>query len=857
MKQLVLGVLAHVDAGKTTLCEAMMYCAGKLKKLGRVDKGDTILDNHTLEKQRGITIFAGQAELNIGQTALTVVDTPGHVDFSAETERVLGVLDYAVLVISGIDGPQAHTRTLWRLLENHGIPTFVFITKMDLARRTKEELMGSLKRELKGDFADFSARRDKRNEELATCSEAAMECYLEKGELDDSLVIKLIKERKTFPCYFGSGLKNDGVEDFLSGIEAYTSAQNYPAEFGAKVFKISRDAQGGRLTHMKITGGALRVRDALNYRGNEEKAAQLRIYTGAKFRQVDEAPAGSIVAVLGLSKTRCGEKLGGEGKEFTQKLEPVMNYRIALPKGTDARLMYPKLKQLEEEDPALGITWNEHLQEIYVKLMGEIQAEILKSIIKDRFSVEVDIDRGRVLYKETIANTVEGVGHYEPLRHYAEVHLIMQSAPRGSGITIDNICDDELLERSWQQLIISHILEKQHMGVLTGSPLTDVRITLAAGKAHLKHTEGGDFRQATYRAVRQGLMQADCVLLEPYYAFRIELPREHIGRAESDISARFGEITSRSDDGENAVLCGKAPVTTMADYSLRLAAYTGGRGRLGLEFDGYDTCHDRDVVVETAGYQPERDLENTPDSVFCEHGGGFAVKWNDVPKYMHLESCLSTKPIKQEHRRVVVNDAEVERIMTMTYGPVKSVSYIYPKAAKSLPDTETMLTMLDPEENYLLVDGYNIIFAWQELNALAKQSVALARDALIKLLIDYHALRKCNLILVFDAYKVSGGREKIEQDGGIYIVYTKEAEIADVYIERTVSTIGKARGQVRVATSDGLEQLIILGKGALRVPARLFYEEVKAASAELEQMIKELNSKAKGTYTVSEKNAVK
>jgi len=853
MKKIVIGVLAHVDAGKTTLSEALMYSAGKLKKLGRVDNGDTLLDTHELEKKRGITIFAGQAHMEYGDMHAALLDTPGHVDFSAETERVLRVMDYAILVISGIDGVQAHTVTLWRLLAEYNIPVFVFVTKMDLARHEKEELLGELRHEFKSEFVDFTANGDERLEALAMCGEEAMESYLETGDISDDIISELIAARKAFPCYFGSGLKTEGIEDFLQGLSVYTLEKSYPSEFGARAYKISRDSQGNRLTHIKVTGGSLKVRDTLNYGDKQEKIAQIRIYNGSKYTTKDEVTAGEVCAIQGISEAADSQGFGYESMAEKPILEPVMQYRIVLPESCDVRNVFPKLKALEDEEPSLNITWNTYLQEVYVSLMGQVQAEILESLIKERIGIDAVIDSGRVLYKETIMNTVEGVGHYEPLRHYAEVHLVMKPAPRGSGIIIKTNCDFEMLDRNWQALILTHVAEKQHIGVLTGSPIADICITLTAGRAHLKHTEGGDFRQATYRAIRQGLMQAESALLEPYYSFRLEIPREHFGRADSDIRARYGEILSHEDNGENVILKGRAPVTTMNDYALKVAGYTGGRGRLICDIDGYDICHNAEEVIENCGYEAERDLDNTADSIFCEHGGGYAVKWNKVHEYMHVESTLAEKKAAAAPRQTRIDDAEVERIMTMTYGPAKDVSYLYSKPSERSYDTKSMLADLDPAENYLLVDGYNIIFAWEDLKAIAEDSIAMAREALIRLLVNYQAFKKCNLILVFDAYKVTGGREVVEKEGGIFIVYTREAEIADVYIERTVEKIGKRKGQIRVATSDGLEQLIILGKGALRLPARDFKDEVESAGNELRAIMDDMRKKGKGTYKVWEK----
>ena len=687
-RRVVIGITAHVDAGKTTLAEAMLYRTGQLRKLGRVDHGSAAMDSHLLERERGITIFSSQAELPIGDLEVTLLDTPGHVDFSAEMERTLSVLDYAILVISGADGVQAHTRTLWRLLELYRIPTFLFVTKMDFGRCGRGQMMEHLHHELGEGCVDFTpADRERRMEQLATCREDALEAYLDGGEVPDALVRQLVGRRLVFPCWFGSGLKLEGIDEFLEGLARYVEPPAYPAAFSARVFKISHDPQGKRLTHLKVTGGTLRVRDAVPYAGHQEKAAQLRLYSGGRFRAVDQVPAGGVCAVQGLTATCGGQGLGAEESGVRPVLEPVMRYRVALPPDCDSRTLLPQLRQLEEEDPQLRFT--SHGGEIHVSLMGRIQAEILKSLVSERFGVEIDLDRGRVLYKETIDGPVEGVGHFEPLRHYAEVHLLLEPLPQGSGVVTATRCGEDQLDRSWQRLIMTHLQEKTHLGVLTGSAITDVKITLMSGRAHVKHTEGGDFRQATYRAVRQGLMQARSRLLEPYYAFRLEVPPEQLGRAINDVRLRSGSFDTPEESGDLTLLRGRVPVTEFDDYAQEVASYTGGRGRLSLEPAGYGPCHNPDAVIAAADYDPEADPDNTPDSVFCAHGGGFTVKWDKVPEYMHLPSCLE-KPREDapvRRRCIRLDDAELEAIMTREFGPVRRPLYRAPEKREAPADT--------------------------------------------------------------------------------------------------------------------------------------------------------------------------
>lgn len=835
MKKAVVGILAHVDAGKTTLAEAMLYKTGILRKLGRVDHGDTAMDTHALEKERGITIFASQAVMSTGELEITLLDTPGHVDFSAETERTLQVLDYAILVISGTNGIQAHTRTLWRLLSIYRIPTFIFVTKMDFARKSREELMGELWEEFSEGCIDFEGDKD---EALAMCREDLLEKYLDGGKIDNDDICELIKSRLAFPCYFGSGLKIEGVDLLLEGLEKYITPSVYPEAFGAKVFKISHDPQGNRLTHLKVTGGSLKVRDSLKTGEAEEKAGQIRIYSGSKFSVTDEAQAGSICTVIGLNNSFNGQGLGYEAASEEPVLEPVMTYRIILPDDVDPKVMMPKLKLLEEEDPLLRITWNSNLQEINVGLMGEVQTEILKSLILERFGVETQIDSGRVLYKETVRNTVEGVGHYEPLRHYAEVHLIMEPLPLGSGLKFETQCSEDTLDRNWQRLILMHLNEKQHLGVLTGSPITDMKITLAAGRAHIKHTEGGDFRQATYRAIRQGLMQAESKLLEPYYKFQLRIPPEQLGRAINDIRMRSGSFESPEESGAMTLLRGKAPVVNMNSYAAEVASYTGGRGSLSLEPAGYDECHNEEKIIEEYGYNPEADLENTPDSVFCAHGGGFGVKWDKVKEYMHLESCLKKdKPYRPavNHRNFHIDDKELEAIMEKEFGKVKYDLY----RPKTDVQTEEKSVELVERKQYVLVDGYNVIFAWDDLKELARDSLESARERLMHILVNYAAFTKNEVVLVFDAYKVPGNTGKRFDFHNIHVAFTKERELGDVYIEKMISKIGKNE-RVRVVTSDGLIQLSAVRFGVLRTSAAEFEREVDSVHAKIGELLTEI-----------------
>ncbi len=837
MKKIIAGILAHVDAGKTTLAEAMLYRTGKLRKIGRVDHGDTALDTHALERERGITIFASQAVFSTDKMEVTLLDTPGHVDFSSETERTLGVLDYAILVISGLDGVQSHTLTLWKLLRLYGVPTFVFVTKMDFARKSREEIIENLNSELDGDFVDFGDEAAM-SEGLALCSESMMEKYLGGETIDEREIAEAIKLRQVFPCFFGSGLKLDGIDEFIDALEKYTIQPEYSEAFGAKVFKISHDPQGVRLTHIKVTGGSIKVREMIG----DEKISGIRIYSGAKFTTADEGKSGEICVLTGLDKTHNGQGLGFEAAGERPTLEPVMNYRVVLPDGCDADTILPKLRELEEEDPQLHVTWNSHLKEIHVGLMGDVQAEILKSIVAERFGVKIDIDSGRVMYKETIENKVEGIGHYEPLRHYAEVHLIMEPLPRGSGLVFRTDCSEDTLDRNWQRLILMHLGEKQHLGVLTGSPITDMRITLAAGRAHIKHTEGGDFRQATYRAVRQGLMQAKSKLLEPYFSFRLEVPSEQIGRAINDIRMKSGSFDSPEESGGISVLRGRAPVTELNGYASEVAAYTGGRGRLYCESAGYDDCHNAEKVIAELAYDPEADLENTPDSVFCAHGGGFGVKWDKVGEYMHLESCLEkekpyTPPVNR--RNLHIDDKELEAIMEREFGKPKYE--LYRPTVKKNDGNQTDFEMTE-RKSYVLVDGYNVIFAWDELKSLADTDLGAARERLMEILCNYSAYTKNNVVLVFDAYKVPGNTGERFDFHNIHVVYTKERELGDVYIEKLISEIGK-NDRVRVVTSDNLIQLSAVRFGVLRMSAAEFEREVDSVHAKIGKFLDEIREK--------------
>ena len=850
-KQIVLGILAHVDSGKTTLSEAMLYRAGVTRRLGRVDHKDAFLDTDALEKARGITIFSKQALLTAGDTDITLLDTPGHVDFSTETERTLQVLDYAVLVVSGTDGVQSHTETLWRLLRRYHVPTFVFVNKMDLPGMERQELLAQLNRRLGEGFVDFGAEQADRDEALALCDENLMDRMLDAGQLQDADLIPAIARRHVFPCWFGAALKLEGVDALLDGLDRYTRPAPALEAFGAKVFKVSQDEQGARLTWLRVTGGELKVKAQLTGEADgepwAEKANQLRLYSGAKYTLAEAIGPGQVCAVTGLTKARPGEGLGAERDSDLPVLEPVLSYQVLLPEGADVHAALGKLHRLEEEEPQLHVVWNETLGEIRVQLMGEIQLEVLRSLLAERFGLEVEFGPGGILYKETITEPMEGVGHYEPLRHYAEVHLKLEPLPRGSGMQFAADCREEVLDKNWQRLVLTHLEEKQHLGVLTGSPLTDVKITLIAGRAHLKHTEGGDFRQATYRAVRQGLMLAKSQLLEPWYAFRLEVPAENIGRAMSDIQRMEGTFDPPESGEETAVLTGFAPVSTMRSYPMEVVSYTRGRGHLSLTLDGYRPCHNAQEVIAAIGYEPEHDLDNPADSVFCAHGAGFVVPWDQVRSHMHVDSGWgkSTRPEQEAavpqrrvmaYRATLEEDAELLKIFERTYGPIKRdpLAAFRPVQKRERPDFAAEQWEIAPE--YLLVDGYNIIFAWDELNALSKESLDAARHKLMDILCNYQGFQKCVLILVFDAYRVPGSPGSIEQYHNIHVVYTKEAETADMFIERVTHEIGRNR-RVRVATSDGMEQIIILGHGALRVSARMFHEEVQNVEKQIRALV--------------------
>lgn len=867
-KKLVIGILAHVDAGKTTLSESMLYQSGSIRKLGRVDKGDAFLDTYELERERGITIFSKQAQLSIDDLQITLLDTPGHVDFSAEMERTLQVLDYAILVISGADGVQGHTETLWKLLERYHIPVFLFINKMDQNGTDEAALMNELKKRLDENCVDFSQTdTDELNESIAMCSEALLEQYLESGEIEDTQIRNLIRKRNLFPCYFGSALKVTGVDEFMRGIMNYTevATESEEAKFGAKVYKISRDDQGNRLTYIKVTSGCLKVKDLLSGRDRrkekdwEEKINQIRIYSGAKFETVNQAERGMICAVTGLSQTYPGEGLGIERDSDIPILEPVLTYQIQLPEDCEVHSMLEKLRQLEEEEPLLHIIWNEKLGEIYAQIMGEVQIEVLKSLIWERFHVRIEFGKGNIVYKETIRQPVEGVGHFEPLRHYAEVHLLLEPAEAGTGLHFFSNCSQDTLDLNWQRLILTHLEEKEHCGVLTGSAITDMHITLITGKAHQKHTEGGDFRQATYRAVRQGLKKAESILLEPYYSYRLEVPADMVGRAMTDIQRMNGSFDTPLQDGESAILTGSAPVVTMRDYQTEVISYTKGRGRLSCTLEGYKPCHNQEEVVKEVGYDSERDLDNPTGSVFCAHGAGFVVKWDEVENYMHLQSTLESKEsldeelifptaaarrastyleMTEEDRKEL--DAMVEASRRKREAARKSYAYRkdFSNEKIAVNSSTKSYSNKKKQKEYLLVDGYNIIFAWEELNELAQVNMDAARGCLQDVLCNYQGIKKCELILVFDAYKVEGFSGEIQKYHNIHVVYTKEAETADQYIEKVAHEIGR-KYLVTVATSDGTEQVIIRGQGCHLLSAKELKEEVEFANKELRQYYSE------------------
>ena len=888
-KQITMGILAHVDAGKTTLSEGILYTCKAIRKLGRVDHQDAFLDTNTLERNRGITIFSKQAECTLGEFGMTFLDTPGHVDFSAEMERTLQVLDYAILVISGADGVQGHTETLWRLLSRYQIPVFLFINKMDQPGTDREALLAEVKEKLDANCVEFSADQtdEEWKEQVAVCDEQVMEAYLEGEEISREQIRQMIRERKLFPCYFGSALKMTGVEEFLDDLKLRIRETSYPETFGAKIYKITRDNQGERLTHMKITGGTLKVKSVLsNGRPGEtgegiwqEKVNQIRIYSGEKYTMVSEVKAGTVCAVTGLTATYPGQGLGSEQASDMPVLEPVLSYRIGLPTEVNVHQALLQLRQLEEEEPLLHIVWNETLGEIYAQVMGEVQIEILKSLIKERFGMAVTFDEGNIVYKETILEPVEGVGHFEPLRHYAEVHLLLEPGETGSGLTFTTDCSEDVLDRNWQRLILTHLEEREHKGVLTGAPITDMKITLLTGRAHIKHTEGGDFRQATYRAVRQGLKRARSILLEPCYEFCLEIPMENVGRAMTDLQNMGADFEQPMIEDKMAGIKGRAPVSTMRGYQKEVISYTRGFGNLACSFGGYIECHNAEEVIAAYDYDSEHDLMNPTGSVFCAHGAGFVVPWDQVPDYMHLEerriadtqsadgeqasddkkrsesgqadgSWISSAEYKKRQADYWRGEKELEEIFARTYGEVK----------RRLPSEQEYrrvhVTASEPvyrpakpkkaEKEYLLVDGYNIIFAWEELKELSKINIDSARDRLKDILCNYQGYRKCTLILVFDAYRVKGHREEITKYHNIHVVYTKEAETADMFIEKTVHAIGR-KYQVTVATSDGLEQVIIMGQGGKRLSAAGLKEEVDMAAAQMKEHLEAAKPKTK-TY---------
>ena len=873
-EHICIGLVAHVDAGKTTLSEALLYRTGTIRKWGRVDHGDAFLDTDRQEKERGITIFSKEAELEYGSTIFTLLDTPGHVDFSAEMERTLQVLDYAVLVINGREGVQGHTATLWKLAEKYGIPLFIFINKTDLEGVKRDDVMDELRERLDQRCITFDVDHDGEwLEQAAMCDEALLEELLDTGTIEDDSLRGAIAERKIFPCYFGSALKLEGIDGLLEGLSGYSTEKQYGSDFGARIYKISRDEKGARLTHMKITGGTLRVKDEIG----REKVEQIRIYSGGKFRSVDEAKSGDVCAVTGLKTTYAGQGLGAERDAGEPVLESVLTYKVELPGGVDAHRALEMLKLLEEEDPQLKVVWNGQLQEIHMQLMGQVQIEILRNIIADRFGFDVEFGQGAIAYKETIAAPVFGAGHFEPLRHYAEVHLLLEPAPRGSGLTLDTRCSEDVLDRNWQRLILTHLAEREHPGALTGSPITDMKITLLAGRSHLKHTEGGDFRQATYRALRQGLRKAESILLEPWYEFRLEVPQGSAGRAMGDIQRMNGALEEPETAGENVVLSGRAPVSEMKDYGIEVASYTKGYGHLSCSLWGYEQCHRQEEVVEEIGYDIDGDVENTADSVFCTHGAGVVVKWDEADEMMHMQGTWgmgstgmesrdpesrkglrtadglarssaegrnaghseSTGKTGSTKKKGLTEEEELERIFEMTYGKRKE-RRIIPKREISHSENKTKIKPSVVKEEYLLVDGYNIIFAWDDLKALAKINMDSARQALIEILENYQGYRKCHVIAVFDAYRVKGGERRQEKHGSVDVVYTREAETADMYIEKTAHA--KSRDfHVRVATSDRLEQLIITGSGAFKVSADEFRAEVQQADTEISKLIEAHN----------------
>lgn len=888
MKKLVVGILAHVDSGKTTLSEAMLYTAGKIRKLGRVDHKDAYLDTDAQERERGITIFSKQAVFTYDGMEITLLDTPGHVDFSAEMERTLQVLDYAILVINGMDGVQSHTDTLWKLLKRYEIPTFIFVNKMDMEGTDKDAVFQNIRKKLDGDCVDFSS--GDRDEQIAMADERLLDTYLDSGMVEVEDIIEAILDRKIFPCFWGSALKLSGVQELLDAMNTYMVMPAYNAEFGGRIFKISRDAKGERLTYMKVTGGSLKCREQIE--GTEGKVNQIRIYSGARYETVEEASAGTVCAVTGLGETSAGQGVGCEQENVFAGLEPVLSYKVSYPEDKDAVVVLRDIRQLEEEEPELHVEFAQETGEIFVKVMGQVQLQVLTQIIKDRFGYLISFGMGRIIYKETLAEPVMGVGHFEPLRHYAEVHLLMEPLEPGSGMQFDTICSEDVLNKNWQRLILTHLEEKEYRGVLTGAPITDMKITVTAGRAHQKHTEGGDFRQATYRAVRQGLMMGECRLLEPVYAFRLEIPTEMTGRAMNDITRMHGRFAQPEIEGEMSILTGTAPVATMQEYQQDVTAYTRGQGKLSCTLQGYEPCHNEDEVLAASTYDPELDMANPASSVFCAHGAGYIVDWYDVYDMMHVKEDpgfalagmedvlrnITSEPTeadednrkrmvreRQDAGAPVYDEKELEDIFVRTYGSNSRENAAYNKAGfnrhnKSVSEADWYVKKAAEhgksktagaqtpsvgsktadtgiarpgayrkqkgEKEYLLVDGYNVIFAWDDLKALAAVNIDSARDKLIDVMSNYQGYVGCELILVFDAYKVKQNPGSITKHGNIHVVYTKEAETADMYIEKTTHELGR-KYKVTVASSDGLEQLIIMGQGALRMSSRGLREEVE------------------------------
>lgn len=841
MKRLVIGILAHVDSGKTTLSEALLYRAGEINKLGRVDHRDSFFDTDTIERDRGITIFSKMAPLHFDDCEFTLLDTPGHADFSAEAERVLCVLDYAVLLISASEGVQSHTKTLWDMLKRYNVPTFIFVNKTDISGVDKEKLYDSIKKELSDSCIDFSDE-ESMYENAATVSEEMLECYLESGRIEKSALISAIAERKLFPILFGSALKMQGVDEFTTLLREYTEEKKYQSEFGAKVFKIGEDPQKKRLTYMKITGGELKTRDLLETGEEGEKVTELRIYSGAKYKSVPSVSAGGVAVAVGLINTLPGDGIGIEKVSEPLMSEAVFSYAVKLPEGTDMTWALSCFKRFEEEENSLKVSWNERTKQINVALMGQVQLEVLSRVMKERFSLDAQFESGNIIYKETIKDSVEGVGHYEPLRHYSEVHLLLEEGKRGSGLVFRSKCSEDLLDKNWQRLIMTHLREKTHIGVLTGSAITDMKITLVSGRAHVKHTEGGDFRQATYRALRQGLMQAKSVLLEPYFKFAITLPTENIGRAMSDLENMGAEISLPETDGDFSVLSGYAPAAAMQNYQADITAYTHGMGKISINFSGYRECKNSDEVIKSIGYDAEADIENTADSVFCSHGSGFLVKWNEVKNYMHLEgiedkTVEAAPPVSVRSRaRENADPEELIKIFEQTYGKIKRKTF--KPMQNEVEQKEYKMKENAKTESFLLIDGYNIIFAWEDYKKIANENLETARELLIERVCNYQAMKNTNVILVFDAYKVKSRHEEVEKIHGISVVYTKEAETADAYIEKTTKKLCK-KGRVRVATSDGLIQLIIFGNGAYRMSAREFLQEIERTEEEIREYLKE------------------